>query len=367
MNRRPWFPFVVIALYVVATFGMGRVRSLMGASPADTTTDAPFITIQPPIAGGAGISQVAWVGDWLVLEEGDSRTNTVPAFRTALWMVRPNGEGMKPLPITFSGTYCGKDTPFFAFGNPLRFRDNEVAFTEGCSAPNPNVPTAAASLGTTILRVLDLDSGTIVLSEGMAFKGTPRFNLWGIALNAQESWALTPVANEDELARQAIRRLAKDIPPGKILERPTMPMTQIWAMSLSPDGTQIAFAGRSGDREEPSSTVDGQLFISDTHLLNARPVGPELHSMRGASWSPDGKWLLTSGKKGATRGLWIVETTTGEMRFVAEGWFGISPTAWSSDGTRVAVNNFFGDSSDAPNVIAVFDLAAILGESDTAP
>lgn len=348
---------IIVACAMMSACGQGERSE---SAPSDVTV----LTIQPPIAGGSGVSQVTWVGEWLVFEENDSRKGTVPAFRTALWMVRPNGEGMKPLPITFSQTYCGEDTPFFAFRNPIRFSAHEVAYTESCSAPNPEVPTAAASLGTTILRVVDLNSGAITLSDGMAFKGTPRFSLWGIALNAQESWALTPLADEDMLARQAIKRTAPEIPPGKILERPVMPMTQIWALSISPDGTQIAFAGRDGEREEPSSTVDGQLFISDTHLKNARPVGPELYSMRGASWSPDGKWLLTSGERNGTRGLWIVETTTGEIRLAAKGWFGISPTAWSGDGTRVAVNNFYGDTSDAPNVIEVFDLTPILASAE---
>ncbi len=120
------------------------------------------------------------------------------------------------------------------------------------------------------------------------------------------------------------------------------------AWSLSPDGTRFAFL-----RYRPGPAPDPQpyrpeavgIFTAKLDGSDVRQIVPyglaQAHELASASWSPDGRWILSTTKSGR---LFIVSAGGGALRQITvdDGQpkdFAFEP-AWSPDGKRIAFSMF---------------------------
>lgn len=343
---------------------MAAVLAGCSGSGMDAPPDVTVTYIPSPVDNGYGASNVSWVGEWIVFDEADSASGTIQIYNYRMWRVRPDGTGMEQLPLNYDGTNCGNETPFVSFTDPMRFSDTELLYVQDCVPTSPDNPALPSNTRNAKMKVVNLDTLAVMPEYSMVFDEVPIFGNRGIALNVAESWAMTTTGRHDYgIIRQLIRRFSVDERAGKVVQRFELPVFQVWGLALSRDSTRVAFVGRDGDRREPPGTTVGQLYTATPEFASVRPLGEKMQGLFGSSWSPDGRWILVSGKRDGTRGLWIVHSETGETRLVAKGWYGMNPTAWSPDGTHVAVRKSEGDQLNAPpTVIAVFDLTALLVE-----
>jgi Tol biopolymer transport system component len=129
----------------------------------------------------------------------------------------------------------------------------------------------------------------------------------------------------------------------------------------SPDGKRLAFACREG--EEKESTL--RVWQADTGRTTDIPLGARrlLGSARGRPvWSPDGsRFALQMERPDRSRGLFICAADGSRVVEVAPHHFGntitehlVSPTVWSSDGSRVA---FIGYDAAGQDRICTVDAA----------
>jgi Tol biopolymer transport system component/DNA-binding winged helix-turn-helix (wHTH) protein len=126
--------------------------------------------------------------------------------------------------------------------------------------------------------------------------------------------------------------------PLRLTTDPAIDLAPAW----SPDGKTIAFVRREGNQLKyvvmpslggPEREI-AQLL--EQHYPNSLFINPPL-----ASWSPDGRWLVASGRGSADRpsALWLISVETGEKRQLtlppATYWGDLSG-AFSPDGRIVA-------------------------------
>lgn len=126
------------------------------------------------------------------------------------------------------------------------------------------------------------------------------------------------------------------------------------AWSLSPDGTRFAFLRyRPGPEPGPQPFRSNAVGIFTARLdgSDVRQVVPyglaQAHEIASASWSPDGRWILSSTKSGR---LFVVSSDGGALRQITlddtrTGDFAFEP-AWSPDGRRIAFTMFRGGQPD---------------------
>jgi len=120
------------------------------------------------------------------------------------------------------------------------------------------------------------------------------------------------------------------------------------AWSVSPDGTRFAFL-----RYRPGPSPDPQPFrpeavgiftarLDGTDVRQVVPYGlAQAHELASASWSPDGRWILSTTKSGR---LFVVRSDGAAMRQITlddarPKDFAFQP-AWSPDGRRIAFSMF---------------------------
>ena len=133
--------------------------------------------------------------------------------------------------------------------------------------------------------------------------------------------------------------------PGPLLARPLnstdlYKMRSVGSVSLSPDGTRIAYAVESnGATGRPYR----QLYLASLPSGEPTRVGGEADRAGGAAWSPDGKLIAFSGKVGDKSGLHVANADGTGIRFLAEITDTNSPLTfegstfdWSPDGQQIA-------------------------------
>jgi Tol biopolymer transport system component len=122
-------------------------------------------------------------------------------------------------------------------------------------------------------------------------------------------------------------------------------------VALSPDGTSLYYA-----IELPVVTGDADLEIRVARPENApSQVLARVPARRATPWggfqpviSPDGRWLALALLDGVTSNLWVLSTSTGQLRQLTD--FGVEPifitrrVSWSSDGRSIFASVGEGDS-----------------------
>jgi Tol biopolymer transport system component len=103
----------------------------------------------------------------------------------------------------------------------------------------------------------------------------------------------------------------------------------------SPDGTRIVFG-----RDNPS-LQQFALFVVNVDGSDLRQISPWQSDFGSASWSPDGKWILTDNGQG---GLYVVHPDgTGKHSIILQTGPGKSfafESGWSPDGKRIVFSQY---------------------------
>jgi Tol biopolymer transport system component len=114
---------------------------------------------------------------------------------------------------------------------------------------------------------------------------------------------------------------AEDLAAIAVIDRPR----------LSPDGESVAFTLTRTDREARS--YRSAIWIVPYAGGDARRTTRD----RGASWSPDGRWLVFLSDRDGDRGqLFVIPTAGGEARRLTRELVGIEGVAWSPASDRLA-------------------------------
>ncbi|MDH3285810.1 MAG: hypothetical protein OEQ13_13845, partial [Acidobacteriota bacterium] len=106
-------------------------------------------------------------------------------------------------------------------------------------------------------------------------------------------------------------------------------------MTLSPEGTRIAYVRRERDLPRAKQTEDVWLIGTDgknERRLTWKPDSGE----SSLAWSPDGSSIAFVADRGDGDQIWLLPTTGGEARPLISVSGGASDLVWSPDGKRIA-------------------------------
>ncbi len=198
------------------------------------------------------------------------------------------------------------------------------------------LPVRAAELAREGLRLMTLGKATLaaatVLTMTVFIAGAGL--LWPasrVALAPRETQALgaltQPRSPSEEKPQVRLDRFGDPLPDGAAARLGTVRWRHgfmVQALAYSPDGKKIASTG-----------VGRALVLWDAATGKQLRVFPSRGSGRGVAFSPDGKWIATSHRKGE---LWDV--ATGKMlRELKNAQFGVNALAFAPDGKTLATAN----------------------------
>jgi dipeptidyl aminopeptidase/acylaminoacyl peptidase len=116
----------------------------------------------------------------------------------------------------------------------------------------------------------------------------------------------------------------------------SMEFRQIQDVAISPDGSRIAYVVRVPVLEGEKSEYASQIWLVGADGSNARQFTRGESSASGPAFSPDGRWLAFSSRRGEKAQVWAIPLDGGEAQQVTDADNGAGSFAWSPDGTRIA-------------------------------
>lgn len=103
---------------------------------------------------------------------------------------------------------------------------------------------------------------------------------------------------------------------------------------ISPDGKNVVFETQSVDWKE--NRYDRELWISKEGQAPFQLTNTPKGSSRSAKWSPDGKWIAFTAKRGEHTQLHAIRSAGGEALSITRTEQNVSDFEWSPDGTKIA-------------------------------
>ncbi|GAB5473002.1 MAG: S9 family peptidase [Maribacter sp.] len=103
---------------------------------------------------------------------------------------------------------------------------------------------------------------------------------------------------------------------------------------ISPDGKNVVFETQSVDWKE--NRYDRELWISKEGQAAFQLTNTPKGSSRSAKWSPDGKWIAFTAKRGEHTQLHAIRSAGGEALSITRTEQNVSDFEWSPDGTKIA-------------------------------
>ena len=116
----------------------------------------------------------------------------------------------------------------------------------------------------------------------------------------------------------------------------SMEFRQIQGVAISPDGTRIAYVVRTPILEGEKSEYLSQIWMVGADGSDPRQFTRGVTSASRPSFSPDGRWLAFSSRRGEKGQVWAIPLDGGEAQQVTDAPNGAGAFEWSPDGTRIA-------------------------------
>jgi hypothetical protein len=330
------------------------VAALAAASCGPEPT--PGVTSRVVLNAGSGVKQVAWVGDWLVVQRYDNSVDIGSSWTSRLFAVPVEGGSLRELPIPYSGK-CERDGRF-AFESPVRAEGDLMLYIELCASITPDGTPSLNHGG----RVLLFDLGTrqpVPVFGGHEIRSgltqpIPDWEVSGVALDLQNNraWVTVPA-----FAERGVLEL-QSLTPGPPFAEPSLPFVQLWGLAASPDKSMIVFAARTEDLG-PIGTQKATLYIApyDDPAAYRQLLKLDSGGLLGSGWSFDGNWIAFLATIGGARGLYVMNVHTNEIKLIEKGSFHPTASSWSPTDLRIAVI----DKADSENgTVRIFDLREAL-------
>ena len=127
---------------------------------------------------------------------------------------------------------------------------------------------------------------------------------------------------------------------------------------FSPDGKYIAYISYPGTAGQDFLRSNPVLCIRSLENGKEREIYPELGYIGGTCWSPDGRFILTFGKKEGRKGFYKVDVKTGEFTSILQfnNGGGVGAPVWSQDGRKLFYTH--ADPQKETASIIMYDLAS---------
>jgi len=107
-------------------------------------------------------------------------------------------------------------------------------------------------------------------------------------------------------------------------------------VAISPDGSRVAYVVRVALLEGEKSEYLSQIWLVGADGSNPRQFTRGQSSATNPAFSPDGRWLAFSSRRGEKSEVWAIPLDGGEAQQVTDASNGTGAFAWSPDGTRIA-------------------------------
>lgn len=261
------------------------------------------------------VSGAAWVDNWIIVTV--DALGSEAGFATTLWRFRPDGSGLEQLALpSLAPPTCAADSPY-GFGSPQRLPDGRLGYMFRCNnATGPNLHAFLMAADLTTGAVEHLRSEPLLTPRGMYAWNPPMTR--GIAetgthLVEEQLYWFTPTTS---------------IPYETGFPQAAQP-------DWSPDGEHIAFVAADEQGLQGIAQLDAEfaVYVARSDGIEIRALVTGLHYPSGMAWSPDGRWLVVSGRFARDEGLWLIDSTTGGRQQLTTEHY-TSPS-WAPDGQSV--------------------------------
>lgn len=342
---RPWANRVGFAL-----FAMALALAPGCADDPDVAEPSPIEFELLDSAPGT-MKQVAWIDDdSYVIQTYDLTIEVGALLTSSLWLVRGGSppEKLEPVPLS----RCGKDG-VYAHESPIRLEPGVLGYVQRCARRTSEGTPSLGHLG--FLLAYDLSTHERVDEV----RGTRVQPLLGDILDSEVDGIAVDLTSSTATVTRSVGASSLrtiDLEVGRTVATPSVPFSQVWGLSASPDQKRIAFVARKGSTGPPGQVHAG-LFTSDPTFREATEIVANIEGLFGTGWSFDGKWIVFGGTVGGVLGMYVVKPDGTQLQLIARGAFQPTGSSWSPSGYRIAVV----DKSDPSAFrIKMFDLAAVL-------
>jgi len=156
------------------------------------------------------------------------------------------------------------------------------------------------------------------------------WNVWTGALSPDGS-ALYYSLKDEERRLQLVRRVLATGEESRLYQSPASPGTGLFGLSVSPDGTQLAFA-RNTETDGRVLTVVPSSGGPPREILKSH----KLYAQGSFAWTPDGQHLVFSTEAGPNnQQLTAISVRTGEFTLLGVTMPRITSRMLSADGRRI--------------------------------
>ena len=315
-----------------------------GGSLVNSTPVIQLASLEVLLSPGGLFGEVAWLGDWIVVDYGEELKNI---FGIGIWRLRPDGTEFEILDLPPHSS-CGADW-FQAVMASSQLPDGRLGYIAFCRPPDDILGKMQFAMA------YDMENQQ---AEQLLGYSVSEFGLGtgGLVWNPQMTLGL--MGDGSAYIEEQLQWFTREG-----MEPLDVGLVQAYGAAWSPDGKTIAFIG-SEEQGSPRVLGDYELYLMNKDGEQIRPIVEGFKASGGVSWSPDGRWIVFPAifgeQEGDDQGLWLINPESGDLRMIAEG--GFSVPAWSRDSKRMVVVEFLGPAREREHRLVILDLGSILEE-----
>lgn len=123
-----------------------------------------------------------------------------------------------------------------------------------------------------------------------------------------------------------------------------MKMKNISSVSVSPDGSKVAYTVREAIMSDERSEYTNQVFLANADGSNVLQLTRNDKNNTLPKWSPDGKSLAFLSNRDAKNNIYVIPVAGGESEKITDVKTSVNDFHWSPDGTMIAYTT-----ADAPS------------------